>query len=250
MGYKLSKGLAVFFFFGLSTVFAQNSGIIHYDIQRNWAKMMAHCNYISKEERERSSYVYGSRAAWVTKASLKYNSRQTFFEYLPDEEQTRQWSSRKENHDIYRDLEKNEMLDVVTALGKEYIIKDSITCISWKVQNAMKEIAGHICMSAFYHDSIRDKDITAWFALDMPMSIGPDGYCGLPGVILELDMNEGAVVYTATAIVPASPELEITPPALKQKSKTMSLSAFQDIEKQIIKDSQKQRRPYFWGISY
>jgi GLPGLI family protein len=241
--------LTVLLFWSSYAVFAQNSGIINYDITHNWTKKMANCQYISKADAERSAYVWGEHD-WTIKSILKFNSKQTIFEYMPDEDDERQWSSRKEEYCIYRDLEHNRVLDIMKTLGKEYAIEDTIHCISWKIRNGMKEIAGHICMNAYYYDTLREKEIIAWFALDMPGSMGPDGYCGLPGVILELNMNNGSVVYTATSIIPSADEIKIEQPAIKKRRKTITFGEYCDIEKKAILESRKEKRPYFWTLNY
>ncbi|MDR1346779.1 MAG: GLPGLI family protein [Bacteroidales bacterium] len=230
-------------------VFAQSSGVINYDVIHNWTKKIANCKHIPKTDSERLTYVWGE-SDWTVKSTLKFNSNQTLFEYLPNEDEYLKWSSRKEDFYIYRDLENNRMLDIVKILGKEYAIEDSIHCINWKIRNGMKEIAGHICMNAYYYDSLREKGIIAWFALDMTGSIGPDGYCGLPGIILELDMNNGSVIYTATSIIPATDEIPIAKPVIKKKRKIATFAEYQAIEKKAILESNKQQRPYFWTVNY
>ncbi|MDR2834605.1 MAG: GLPGLI family protein [Bacteroidales bacterium] len=228
----------------------QTSGKIFYNISHNWSKKMLNCKYLSKTDRENSSYVWGSNNEYIEKGILTFNENFNIFENIPNEEYERYYSSRKENYYIYRDVEKNKMLNIQKVLGKEYAIEDSIHCINWKIRNDMKEVAGHICMNAYYYDTIRDKEIVAWFALDMPIAIGPDGYCGLPGAILELDMNNGSQIYTATNIIPSDEPLKITIPEIKKKTKVISYNDFVEMENKSILESKKLTRPYFWQISY
>jgi GLPGLI family protein len=239
-------GIVVWF---CSSLLAQNSGIINYDITHNWIKKMANSKYISKSNSERAAYVWGEEE-WTSKATLKFTDKQTLFEYLPDDDEERNWSSREEEYYIYRDLENNRMLDIVETLGKQYAIEDSMHCLNWKIGNGMKEIAGHICVSAYCYDSLREKEIVAWFALDMPGSMGPEGYCGLPGVILELNMNNGSVVYTATSIIPSTEEVPIAKPIIKKRRKIVTFAEYQAIEEKVILNCRKEEAPYFWMLSY
>lgn len=236
----------ILFFFVFATSFSQNSGKINYTVTSNWSKMMENCNYLSQSERQQSSYVWGTHE-WSYKSTLKFNPNVTLYELIPNENNG--WSSRQEDFYMYRNLENSEMLDIRKSLGSEYVIIDSLQCLTWKIRNDMKEIVGHICMNAYFYDTLRNKEIVAWFALDMPYPIGPYGYCGLPGVILELDMNNGAQIITATSIIPDE-NIIIEKPIYKKKSKIIKFSDYQEIEKKAILDAVKMRRPYFWSISY
>ena len=240
--------ILLLFIFSAINCFSQESGIIYYDEIHNWSKKRENCKYLPKSQRENSSYVWG-QSEYTQKATLKFNKSATLFENIEDEAENREWSRRKTDFYIYRDLEKNEMLDIKTVLDKDYAIVDSIHCLNWKIRNDMKEIAGHICMNAYYYDTLRDKEIIAWFALDMPISIGPDGYCGLPGAILELNMNKGSLVYTATSIIP-SENLKIEKPTYKKNRKEINFAELSVIEEKAILEAIKMKRPYFWQLSY
>ena len=84
--------------------------------------------------------------------------------------------------------------------GKNYIIKDTLQAPDWNILNDIKEVAGYICASASTFDSVRKQKVNAWFALDIPISIGPDRWYGLPGAILEVDLNDGALVISTDKI--------------------------------------------------
>lgn len=84
----------------------------------------------------------------------------------------------------------------------EFVIEKNIFD-SWELKNEKKEIQGFICYKAvgFIIDKLNnDKktDITAWYCPELPFSFGPNGYGGLPGLILELQV--GDVLFGATKI--------------------------------------------------
>jgi GLPGLI family protein len=114
----------------------------------------------------------------------------------------------------------------------------------------MKEIANHICMNATYYDSIRGKEVIAWFALDLPVSLGPNKYCGLPGMILEVNEADGALVYTATSVIISEEKVEIEKPVVKKKRKIIHNKDYNDIVVKYINECKKMQRPYFWGMSF
>jgi GLPGLI family protein len=46
----------------------------------------------------------------------------------------------------------------------------------------------------------REVEVVAWYADDIVSPAGPENYGQLPGVILQLDVDNGGTVYTATEI--------------------------------------------------
>ena len=110
-------------------------------------------------------------------------------------------------------VEKKEMFD------KTFIIDDSIRAMKWKMTGETKTILGLPCMKAIAtniskHTRMMMNDgkmerkevedtanITAWFTTSIPVSAGPAEYQGqLPGLILELDVNNGKQTFKATGI--------------------------------------------------
>src|SRR5258705_6290302 len=109
--------------------------------------------------------------------------------------------------------EKREFLD------KTFIVDDSISSLKWKMTGETKSILNHNCMKAqatristqtrmtmdngkMERKEVQDTaNIIAWFASDIPVSAGPGEYQGqLPGLILEMDVNNGRQTYIATGI--------------------------------------------------
>ena len=229
--------------------FSQENGVIVYRVTQNWTKKMATCEYISKADRERSAYVWGDGREYAEIAELKFNANEYRFESKGREEvSTYQW--RKEDYIIYRDRSKGETFDIITLLNKEYVIQDSLTCQQWKIKNDMKEVAGRICMNASFYDTIKGKEVIAWFALDLPIPLGPDKYCGLPGMILEINEANGAVVYTATSILLSDEKVEIEKPTVKKKRKAIDNKEYNKIVTDHINECKKLQRPYFWNIGF
>jgi GLPGLI family protein len=242
----------IFLIFLLSLVhnfcFSQENGVVSYTVTHNWIKKILSCEYFSKAERDRYAYVWGGDNEWEEKAELKFNANASRYENK-DEEDSR-WR-KDDDYMIYRDREKGETFDVMTLLNKDYVIEDSIICQNWKIKNDMKEITGRICMNASCYDSLKGKEITAWFALDLPIPIGPDRYCGLPGMILEVDEANGAMVYTATSILFSDDKIEIEKPAVKKKRKAIDYEEYRKIATKHINECKKMQIPYFWrGMSF
>ncbi len=182
-------------------IIAQNtSGKIIYTVKHDWIKKISTVDYMDKSQRERYEYVWGNRSEYETKGVLFYNSKSYRYEDLNENNNFNGHSQRSDEYFIFRNLEDNTTYDVMRTLDKLYLIEDSIQYPNWKVLNDLKEVAGHICMNASYYDELKENNVLAWFALDWPGNFGPERFGGLPGVILEIDINNGAQVITATDI--------------------------------------------------
>ncbi|MEI6060307.1 MAG: GLPGLI family protein [Bacteroidota bacterium] len=226
-------------------------GTIKYLLTQNWAKMMASVDYISKQQRDREMYMWGNRSEWKTFTLLHFNATETKYETSEEEAEpgSEGWSNRKETFFMKRNFRDKTIFDGITLLGKTYLIHDSIAPPAWKILNDMKEVSGHICMNASMTDTLRKQNTIAWFALDMPISSGPDRFTGLPGMILEVNINDGALILTADKIdiKPLTTELDIP---LKLKGKKINRAEYTKLLEKQIKERKDADEPWFWGISY
>ena len=92
----------------------------------------------------------------------------------------------------------------------------------WVLQNETKEINGFLCYKAtstnkiVYGEKVFNHPVTAWYCPTLPYNFGPNGYSGLPGLILEL--NDGNISYVVKKINLSKNKTVIEIP----KGKTMS----------------------------
>jgi len=226
-------------------------GTIRYLRTQNWAKMMASVDYISKQQRDRMMYMWGNRSEWKTYTLLHFDATESKYENSEEEAEAGNegWSNRKETFFMKRNFKDNTLYDGITFLGKTYLIHDSIVPPKWKILNDMKEVAGHICMNASWTDTLRKQNVFVWFALDMPVSTGPDRFIGLPGIILEIDINDGALIMTADKmdLKPLTTELDVPQ---KIKGKKIDMAEYTRLIEQQMKERRAAEEPWFWGISY
>lgn len=227
-------------------------GEIRYLVTSNWTKQMASLDYLSKQQRERIAYMWGSRSEWKVFMNLYFSPTES--KYVESEEKAEPedeggYSWRKDPFFLKRNFEKNTLHDVMTLMGKAYIIEDTLRAPGWKILNDMKEVAGHVCMNAVWEDTIKKQTIIVWFALDIPIPAGPERLCGLPGLILEADYNDGAKVVTADRITLKKLEKELTLPK-KQKGKKINETEYLKIIQDHIAEKRKSEEPWFWGMRY
>jgi GLPGLI family protein len=88
------------------------------------------------------------------------------------------------NVSVYKDFNKNEMYGrAIGYKANNYVIKDSLNIIDWKLQDSTKIINGKNCKLATVH--WRGFDWEAWYDEDITVSDGPFKLHGLPGLIIE-----------------------------------------------------------------
>jgi len=123
-------------------------------------------------------------------------------------------------------------------MGKEFLIKDTLRTYKWNMESETRQIGGYTCYKAttvipasktdfrnFRPKKEEDKKedaktsdgkekktsfmdemdlpkeitITAWYAPEIPINQGPEGYWGLPGLILEV--NDGKTIMLCSKVV-------------------------------------------------
>lgn len=228
----------------------QQAGKIKYLTTYNWVKMLNACDYLSKESKERVAYMWGNRSEWKMYGILYFSDNHSRFEdseESPDGNEDR-YQGRKETFFMIHNFEEQTYVHALEMLGKTYLISDSLKMPDWKIKNDLKEVAGHVCMNASLKDTIRGQKIVAWFALDMPVQAGPDRFFGLPGMILEVDINNGAEVMTAEKIENVSLTNEFEIPK-KLKAKKINGTEYTAILKNFYDDKRKAEE-FPWGVRY
>jgi GLPGLI family protein len=148
---------------------------------------------------------------------------------------------------------------------KTFLIIDSLKPLKWKISEETKTIAKHVCKKAtttVTAQNVRigvgargmgrnsgdttnkpgaaitpkETEVVVWYTEDIAASVGPDNYSGLPGAILEVDMDNGANVTTATEVSTKYPKKELVQPT---KGDIMNKAQFQDAMKKLMEDMQK-----------
>ncbi|MEA5256230.1 GLPGLI family protein [Arcicella aquatica] len=232
-------------------IFAQtNEGVVQYTRTTYWTKMNNQLSYLSKQEKERMTYMFAGKDDWKVYTTLYFNENES--RYIDSDEKPEEdegYAGRKEEFSVNRNFAKNTMTDVFEMLGKTYIIEDSLQMPNWKILNDIKEVAGHICMKAMIEDPIKNQKIIAWFAQDIPLNAGPERLWGLPGLILELDINDGTVTIIASKIEFKKLNQELALPK-KLKGKKINEAEYKDMQIKFIKEKTKEERNPFWFLRY
>jgi GLPGLI family protein len=97
---------------------------------------------------------------------------------------------------VFTNLKAKEMIQRRGISGEIYLLKDTYENFNWTITDETKTILGYVCKKATGKND-RNHDLVAWFTESIKVPSGPAWYNGLPGMILEVDVDNGFVVYKA-----------------------------------------------------
>ncbi|WP_159021795.1 GLPGLI family protein [Formosa sp. L2A11] len=123
----------------------------------------------------------------------------------------------------YKNIKTNQVIVDQEFFGKQFLIKDSLPKLVWKMENETKQIGQYTCFKAtavklasqtditsFRPGLRREEDegkekeeaktepveitVTAWYTPQIPVNQGPGDYWGLPGLILEVNADKTTIL--------------------------------------------------------
>lgn len=176
----------------------------------------------------------------------------------------------------YKNVKTKELLQDQEFFGKQFLIKDELQGLEWKMGTETKQIGQYTCFKATAtktvdefdwrsmrrrndsdktenekkNDSIKKEDdpmneievpktieVVAWYTPQVPINQGPDDYWGLPGLILEVNADRTTILCTKIVMNPEEKE-EIVKP---KKGDEVTKAEYNDI---ITKKMQEMRDMY------
>ncbi len=106
------------------------------------------------------------------------------------------------NDVIYTDVTKGHVTLKKEFMDKIFLIRDTLTLSNWKLTGDQMSVSGFSCLKAEYLPKEGDTNmVSVWFTPEIPVSSGPAGYGGLPGLIVHLNINDGGTVITLAEMV-------------------------------------------------
>lgn len=145
------------------------------------------------------------------------------------------------------------------SFGDEFVVKDSLQKITWEITNETKIIGDYNCVKATYVEPVSKNDlesydryqekikngettffemkkpqpktITACYTSEIPVSFGPKGVWGLPGLILQLE--DAPLIYFCTKVtIKKNETVKIKIP---NSGKVISKKEYEKYEKKMLK---------------
>jgi len=144
----------------------------------------------------------------------------------------------RENRIIYKNTVEDTVIDSRDFMQKQFLIKGKALSRKWKIGKKHKEVLGYDCMEAnFRVDSATT--LTAWFTPQIAASTGPSEYQGLPGLILQIDINDGLRTITATEIELDSVDTSVI--IIPTKGKVVTSAEFEKLREEKMKEMKLQQ---------
>jgi len=150
---------------------------------------------------------------------------------------------------IYKNIKTNQLVQNQEFYGKQFLVKDSLQPISWKMDAESKKIGNYMCFKAtaqipnrnlewwsFSWNSIGNTsnngsespdgntdesftEVTAWYTPQIPVGQGPLEYYGLPGLILEVSAGNTVLLCSKIILNPDEKDTIEAPSKGKEVSK-------------------------------
>ncbi|GLR17119.1 GLPGLI family protein [Portibacter lacus] len=226
----------------------KKSGTIEFDRKQDWIQIMSKLPYMTQEEIDRSRLTWGKNEGNGQPFILYFNENESLYTYK-EEVSDYGYSWKKDDYVVIRDYENKTIYDKIDFLGRTYILQEDAPRIKWKILNEIKEVAGYLCMKAETVDTVKGTKIHAWFSDEIPVYAGPEGFYGLPGMILGLDFNDGDVIVEATKVTFSDEVVELPIPK-KMKGRKLTVAEMNTKAKKYIEESIEGRKNPYWQMRY
>lgn len=189
---------------GAATLFAQTSGTVYYH-----EKAALHFNIQGDAppppnlptERNNYSVLYYTPDAslYVNDPGKEQEPAMVERESTDGEESVHVKMAAPDNR-FYSDFKNGQCTDQRDFMQRTFLVSRQLRSADWKLTGNQKMVLNFPCQEATRMDD--DKKITAWFTASIPVPAGPAAFAGLPGLVLEVSINNGDQVITATAVEP------------------------------------------------
>lgn len=156
----------------------------------------------------------------------------------------------------YHNFETGKRVSERELSAKNYLVEEPISKLSWKLTEESKTILGRRAVKATA-DRISQRTlismengetsrklvpdtskIVAWIATDIPVPAGPDFQGQLPGLILELDINNGRTLFKALEV---SPKVNVASIKAPSRGKKISADDYAKEQSKMMDEMMKNR---------
>lgn len=100
--------------------------------------------------------------------------------------------------DVYKSWKDDKMTVLHRFPGPIYKYHEKLSLMSWQIKSDEKEILGYKCQKAYCH--FRGRNWVAWYTTEIQLLDGPWKFCGLPGLILQVEDDRGYFKFSCVKI--------------------------------------------------
>lgn len=168
---------------------------------------------------------------------------------------------------LYKNIKEKRKTNQTETFSKFFLIKDDLKAHQWTLESGTKNIGEYTCFKATMTREVEDIEsgftiktndnsaneedkaekekkmktitITAWYTPQIPVSVGPAGYHGLPGLILETNDGSQTIICSKIVINPEKSNEIIEP----SKGKEVTQKEFDAIMEKKLKEMEERFRP-------
>jgi GLPGLI family protein len=129
-------------------------------------------------------------------------------------------SPGESTNELYADYGNKNRVLKKSIMGEDYLLKDSIPNVDWKIMQEVRTISGYECRKAIgrINDTVY---VVAFYTDEILLRGGPEGFSGLPGMILGLAIPRLNTTWFATKIEAFTNfNNEIQPPTKGKRAET------------------------------
>lgn len=138
---------------------------------------------------------------------------------------------------VYLNFKDNLKIEQREFMTRIFLIKEEAENGSWKLSGNQKMIMDYPCQEA---TKITENDtISAWFTPAIPVPAGPSSFVNLPGLVLEVNINNGKRMILAQKIDFKQIDKDLI--AKPKKGKKVSKEEFQKIVEEKMKEMGAER---------
>ena len=161
------------------------------------------------------------------KMQLLFNEKESIFKQLAEEQDIRDQAGGPTeerliirnggDNETYKNYGSGKSIELRELGPKKYIIEDSVRVFSWKLdESESRTIQGYTCKKATTKD-LRGSEVIAWYTEQIACPSGPESFGGLPGMILELNINDGEIVFSPIEITNSADQKMVKAPSNGKK---------------------------------
>ncbi|PSK89267.1 GLPGLI family protein [Taibaiella chishuiensis] len=155
----------------------------------------------------------------ISEFSLAFDENQSRYQFEKEREVTGVvfgWGKIARENTVFTDFRTGKVSSLKQVYENNYLVEDSIRRFRWKIEDEVRVIAGYNCRKAVTRicDSVV---VVAFYSEQILVSGGPEGFNGLPGMILGLAIPRLYTTWFASAVTLETPEIAVLQPGRKQK---------------------------------